>query len=365
MIFNNFTPFSPLHFESRDEKQNDFGVVVLRGTFHLESGRRLRMVQQQEPILFKDQYYGDPQTSSLQFESCMPPFKPNTDVLVNANAYSPSGFPEPYWDVSLKFGPLQKCLTVTGPRTWQRQQGGFLLSAISPVDSVAVCYENAFGGCYTDEGGKRHAWPENPVGKGFVDRRNREPVPAPQVFADRAAAGSLAYGRSCQTAGLGAVAPHWAPRNKHVGTYNEMWKRTRFPDLPADFDFRFYNSGSTGMTLDGFANGDEQVELVNLTPERTTTFQLPNIQLGCLMRFESGEILPGPVLLDTVHIDTFSQRVFLTWRTVYPVTVPMRALEIRAREANDDAVVQEQKVVRPVSPNLEDDDIYYPDFGTT
>ena len=358
MLFRNFTPFSPLYFESRDEKQNDFGVVVLRGTFKIEDGKPLRMQQDQEPILFKDEYFGDPQESSLKFDTSMAPFKPKTDILVNANAYSPSWKPEKYWDVLVRFGSRAKQLTVTGARQWNRQMGGYDLSRITPADSVPLRYELAFGGSYSDEHGERQFWPENPVGRGIYDRNNPQPViAAPQIFADQQAAGLLTLGKACITEGFGAIAPHWAPRSERVGTYNEMWKRTRFPDLPADFDFRFYNSASRGFTLDGFAKGDEAVELINLTPSRKTTFQLPNYQLGSLMRFETGELLPGPVLLDTVHIDTFDERVYLTWRTVYPIGVPLRALEIRAKDVS--GTISKQ-TTQPSA--FDDDDIYYPEY---
>ena len=358
MLFRNFTPFSPLYFESRDENQNDFGVVVLRGTFKIENGAPLRMEQEQEPILYADEYYGDPQGSSLKFDTCMAPFKPKTDILVNANAYSPSWKPEKHWDVSFRFGDRYKQLTVTGPREWNRKMGIYSLSSIKPTDTVPLRYELAFGGCYNDKNDQRKAWPENPVGRGFFDRDTPQPViEAPQIFTDREDVTTLTLGKACVTAGLGPVAPHWAPRSEKVGTYNEMWKRTRFPDLPADFDFHFYNSASRGLTLDGFANGDETIELVNLTPERRTTFQLPNYQLGSLMRFESGELLPGPVLLDTVHIDTFAERVYLTWRTVYPVGVPLRALEIRAKDVSA-SVSGKNTQLTP----FDDDDIYYPEY---
>ena len=175
MLFRNFTPFKPLCFESRDEKQNDFGVVVLRGTFDIHKGKQLRISQAQEPILFKDEYYGDPQESSIQFDSCMAPFKPKTDVLVNANAYSPSWRSEKEWSVSFRFGNYKKQLTVTGKRQWSRKMGMFELTRITPVDEVPLRYEHAYGGCYLDEYGVRQVWPQNPVGCGFADPKNQDP----------------------------------------------------------------------------------------------------------------------------------------------------------------------------------------------
>jgi len=112
-----------------------------------------------------------------------------------------------------------------------------------------------------------------------------------------------------------------------------MWRRTRFPDLPDDFDFGFYNSAPAGLTVPGFAQGNEVVELKNLTPAGQLVFGLPGFQLASVLRFHNGAVLPAPVLLDTVHIDLIQLRVHLVWRTVYPVKAGLRALEIRARDA--------------------------------
>ena len=67
MLFRNYTPFTPLHFESRDEKQNDFGVVVLRGTFQIENGQTLTMVQEQNRFCSRTNTTATlkPQVSSL------------------------------------------------------------------------------------------------------------------------------------------------------------------------------------------------------------------------------------------------------------------------------------------------------------
>lgn len=332
MLFRNFTPFPPLCFESRDENQNDFGVVVLRGSFKIESGKRLRLNQQQDPIVFVDEFYGDPQKSSLKTQASLIPFKPSTDVFVTANAYSPSFRAEPAWKAGIRFGEISKNLFVTGPRMWESRLGRMTITNPQPVVEVPVLYESAFGGCYQDKDGNRVAWPENPVGRGFIDKSKREPVLAPQIFATEQDARNLSYGTPCTTAGLGPVAPHWTPRSNHVGTYNEMWKRTRFPDLPSDFNFAFYSSASEGLTLPAFAKGTEKVELTNLTVERKTVFALPGFQLASLLRFESGAVIPSPVMLDTIDIDAIKMKVHLTWRTVYPVNAGLRALEIRAKD---------------------------------
>ena len=49
MLFRNFTPFPPLQFESRDEKKQDFGVIVLRGTFSIRDGQPLLPIPIRHP----------------------------------------------------------------------------------------------------------------------------------------------------------------------------------------------------------------------------------------------------------------------------------------------------------------------------
>lgn len=333
MQLRNYTPFPPLVFESRDEHQRDFGVLILRGTCKLENKKTLVLEQEQEPLLFKDEYYDEPHTSSLRFESSLAPYKPKTDVIINASAYSPSGQPQKIWAAGVQFGDVKKVVTVTGERSWEKRDGSWSPTPVKPVDVVPLTYELAYGGAYAKDG-VSHKHDENPVGRGFVDLSLEKPVPIPQIYNSRADAQKIKFGESVEVAGLGAVAPHWAPRSSWVGTYNEMWKKTRFPDLPSDFDFRFYNTASNGLTLDSIATGDEVVELVNLSEEHALKFQLPAIALGTLMRFESGELLPGPVLLDTVTIDVEERKVYLTWRAVYPANDAIRVLEVRATEMN-------------------------------
>ena len=333
MIFRNYTPFPPLHFESRDENQRDFGVLVLRGTFAFQNGSVLRLLDEQHPIIYYDEYYGDPHATSLKLESCLAPFKPATDFVLTANAHSPSGRSERQWNVTARIGNTSKTLTVTGRRTWQRRFGSLSLSEIEPVSELPIRYEAAYGGGYENGVGERETWPENPVGRGYCGRKSHEGVVAPQIFASENDVQLLSHSRPVATAGFGPVAPHWAPRRDRVGTYNEMWKRSRFPDLPADFDFSYHNTASTDFVLEPFATGTETIELTNLTPERRTTFALPGFQLASIMRFESGEILPGPVMLDTIHVDATTYLVYLTWRTVYPVSPPLRVLEVRVKDS--------------------------------
>lgn len=335
MLFRNYTPFPPLQFESRDEKRNDFGVIVLRGTFKIENGRRLRLVQEQAPLIMADEYFGEPGKSSLKFESNIAPYKPKTDVLVQANAHAPSGRPMTKWNVGVEVAGIKKGLTVTGPREWNSAGA---LSPIKEARSVPIRYELAYGGQY-QKGTEPVLHDDNPVGRGFVERSVKS-TQAPQIFP--LGSTDISLGGPIPVAGLGPVAPSWTPRRDKAGTFNLIWEKTRWPDLPEDFSFEFYNTGSDGLTLPGFAKGDERIKLTNLSTEGEVVFGLPNFQLATLLRFEDGRVLPGPIHLDTIHIDMLERRVYLNWRGVFPVNVPLRVLEVRMN-APKDVIYQPEK----------------------
>ena len=333
MLFRNYTPFPPLQFESRDEKQNDFGVIVLRGTFKIEHGRRLRLVQQQEPLVMADEYFGEPGKSSLRYESSIAPYKPKTDVLVTADAWAPGGKPTESWTAAVQFGDVRKEILVTGPRRWKKRMTGWSATPIEPATRVPVRYEYAYGGSYGSEDGPQMC-DENYVGTGFADPKSTDDIACPQILPTGHNM-NLAFGKPLPVDGLGPVAPAWTPRREKAGTFNVIWEKTRWPDLPEDFTFDFYNTASSGLALPGFATGTEEVTLTNLTQSGTLNFQLPHFELATLLRFEDGRVMPGPIHLDTVHIDLLANRVFLTWRGVLPVNVPLRVLEVRMRAPQD------------------------------
>lgn len=327
MELRNLSPFMPMSFESRDEYRNDFGVVAAKGTFDLVDGRRLAIAQEQDEFVLADKYFGDARSTSIEQANELAPFKPRTDVLVTANACSDGGVPRQHWNVGLSIGNKKKAFTVTGPRHWVKKMGATVATDIEPVSKVAIRYENAFGGT-SQNGAKQVAFEANPVGTGFGQVKS-DRVRIPQILPLGKI--DINYGEQVEPVGLGPVAPHWQPRSQRVGTCDLIWRKTRFPDLPEDFNFEFYNSASTGMTLDGYANGIEKIQLQNLSEEGVLTFGLPGIDLASLMRYRSGEMVPGPMPLDTIHIDCLNRKVHLIWRGVFPTHIPLRVLEIRAK----------------------------------
>lgn len=75
----------------------------------------------------------------------------------------------------------------------------------------------------------------------------------------------------------------WPCRMKNMGTYDARWLKTRWPGLPDDADWRFFNEAQPQQRLPDGLRGDEEILLAGFfddAPERR--FRLP----GARLRFE-------------------------------------------------------------------------------
>lgn len=331
MIFRNYTPFPQLIFESRDEQRRDFGVLVLRGTFEIIPGKPLKPIPKQEPIVMADQYHGEPGKSSLRMENNLAPYKPKSDIHLDAVAHAPGGQPRAAWRVAVEVGKLKKELAVTGPRFWTKSALGWSLSHPLAVPQVPIRYEAAYGGTW-QLGKEIGVFPHNSVGAGFVNKKaldESKPVPAPTILPMEMPTPEM--NKDIKVEGLGPISPPWQPRLQYAGTFDAVWERTRWPDLPENFKFDFYNSAHPDLIYPGFLQGNESVRVINLTPAGELAFTLPDYLLAMLYRFEDGQLAPAPMQLDTVHLDLPTMRAHLVWRGLYPLGKPMRVLEARMR----------------------------------
>ncbi len=186
MQFSNYTPFSPLVFSSEDVDRRLHHVIVLRGTFAIEPDRPLRPLVEQEPVVLTDRYRGEIGRSSLVLESDLAPFKPRTDITIEATAYAPGGRPQPSWLVRAQVGRLERILRVTGPRRFRHGSEGWLLDEPEPCLGVPLTYELAFGGAQRVDD-VEHVDERNPVGRGWIARRVRPRAGRAPRTADRGA----------------------------------------------------------------------------------------------------------------------------------------------------------------------------------
>jgi hypothetical protein len=191
----------------------------------------------------------------------------------------------------------------------------------------------AFGGAHIIDG-ERVAEERNPLGTGFLPEgvATDRPIPAPQVLAPDEP--EHRPGERYVPQGVSPLGRDTAFRLDHAGTYDEAWRRERFPRLPDDFDYRFYNSAHPDLVIEGFLRGDEHIELVNLTPTGTLRAALPGVRLEAIVHRVDGPVAKVPLRLDTLHLDVASpasaeHRAKLTFRACVPMATGLSRIYVR------------------------------------
>jgi hypothetical protein len=313
----NKTPFVPAMFVFPDQDGIDTLYVAVKATFTTADGAA-RVAEEQRPITFADEYFGEPGQSSVKYGGEAHLLKPATDVVVVGTAHAPGGKPAPSFGLSLSVGRLRKVLRVFGDRVWKRGLFTTSPSSPEPTATVPLVWERAYGGRQDLGGGRFACEPRNPVGRGFLGKRSARDLagtPVPNVE-DPSRPLRSARDRP-PPAGVGFVAPSWQPRLAFAGTYDEAWQESRAPYLPEDFDPRFFQMAPPDQIYPGFLKGGELVELVNLSPRGVDRFALP----GCALEAEvhvAGAVERPPLSMETVLLEPDEGRFTLLWRGAVP-----------------------------------------------
>lgn len=323
---DNSTPFRVATAIVRDKDGAENLVVVVKGTFSiLDSGSCQIAAEQVEPVRVA-QYNGDPTASSLICDEDFVPTKPTTDILLLGHAYAPQGSQTREIDVGLRVGPIEKLLHVFGDRVWQSGVLRLSPSEPEPFDRLPLVYERAYGGPRLLQSAPAGKWERrNPVGVGFAGASNAKAGDLLPNIVDQ--------GGSTAPAGFGPIARHWAPRIDFAGTYDDRWRKTRFPLLPADCDDRFHQSAPADQQPPSYLQGGEPVALVNLTPLGLLRFELPRVWLVFHTRIGS-EVRVHHAKLHTVLIEPDVLRVVMTWHTIlrcHGRTHKIQRLHVRQR----------------------------------
>ncbi len=326
MRVQNVTPFPHLVFQAQDARDREFWVLVLRGTFRIVPGRPLEPADEQHPIVKKDVFRGEPNFSSVVMESDVVAFKPKSDVLINAVAHAPGGRPASTWLVRARVGQVQKSLRVTGPRRWTKKRGSFQLEPPEQCTEVPIIYEHAFGGTFAT-GDRRDYCDQNPIGVGFVPAGKTpdgDEFPAPRIESPDQPIEEL--GKDYQPQGLGPMTRSWQPRLGKAGKFDNAWHEKRWPKLPEEFDFAFFNAAHPDLIYPRFLRGNEDVELENLTADGDLRFQLPGIAAAAFAVVGKGSPCAAPALLDTLLIDVPARRAHITWRATFPAEISIEQI---------------------------------------
>lgn len=314
----NNTPFAAERAFVRDKNGAEVWLVAVKGTYEIKPDGATALAEKQVEVCMAPEYFGEPDKSSLKYESDLVHIKLNTDIILHGHAYAPSGRSATSVDVMMKVGKFSKTLRVFGDRYWQNGLIGLKITEPQPFVKMPIIYERAFGGVDQKSADpKKHGWERrNPLGTGFtVASEHLVAQRLPNVEYPNELISS--WKQRPHPAGFGPIARDWSPRVELAGTYNKKWEKERLPLLPVDFDERFYQCAPEDQQMPGYLKGGEPVELHHLSPRGLLRFMLPRVWLTFNTSL-GGEIVEHRAKLHTVILEPDFPRVILVWHTSLP-----------------------------------------------
>lgn len=320
MLARNDTPFAAMGFAQLHRDGGLMACLAVRASYILGADGTLDLLGKQE-IVLADEHEGDPHRTPMIRVGDLIPFKPVADVTVVGSAHAPESRPAKIWTVALSVGGHSAALRVHGPRHWvpglTLLKPTWKLGEAEPAETVALDYGLAAGGRHLgDPGGEADR--RNPIGPGIAHIEHTRPgraFSAPQI--DTAAAPVAGPYDAPEPQGFGPIPPWWVQRQRHAGTYDAAWKAERHPRLPADFDYRFYQTAHPSLILPGYLRGDEAVRVEGCRPGgKPLAFTLPGLVPVADHAWDDERAVRSRLNLDGLHLDLRgdSPRLDLTWR---------------------------------------------------
>ncbi|WP_434388719.1 DUF2169 family type VI secretion system accessory protein [Melittangium boletus] len=293
-------------------------LLVVKATYAIGDAG-LEFAENQLPVNWGGKPWGKPGESSDRYEPEGALIKPATDVALIGHAYAPhKGATEVL--VALQVGSLKKVVRVVGERTWFKSLGRVAATKPLPFEKLPLTWERAFGGWDRTDADKPIFEPRNPVGTGFraSPRHFEEGLKLPNL--EDPVEPLREFGQKVTPVGFGFTSPHWQPRAKYAGTYDEVWSKTRRPLLPRDFNPRFFNAAAPGLVAPSYLRGDEPVVIAGASPKGRLAFALPGQSTPTItVRLAGDEDVIPPLRLDTVILDLDAKQVLLLWRGRVPL----------------------------------------------
>ena len=316
----NETPFAYAPFMGKVIYPKDTLTLIVKGTFRLKPDAPCELLpddEQRPPT--GDQHYDDDPHSSCRYETDFVHFKPKADVCVVGHCHVPGGVARPACQVGLRTGPIVKSLMVFGKRQWKRSKiGTRSMSDPEPFKTMELRYENSFGG---------PGYSHNPVGKG-IRAKNAKPdgagheVPNIKVLEGE----QLRTMAAGAPAGFGPLGRNWSQRMALAGTYGKKWQSERWPWLPEDFNWGYFNAAPPDQQVKGYLKGNEVLFIENMHPEHSRfNTSLPGVRVRCfLLEKNSGgeRFREVRTHLDTLWVDTDAEILILVWRGLATVDSP-------------------------------------------
>ncbi|MCC6524498.1 MAG: DUF2169 domain-containing protein [Polyangiaceae bacterium] len=241
----NRSPFPATSFAAELEPGRAREIVVVKGSFALEPGAAATLAPVQD-ALCGDERWDGAEGASLRYASDHAPFKPEADVLAVGYAYPPPG--ANVARVALEVGSIDKVVVATGDRHWVSVAQP---SDPAPFERMPLRHERAFGGPSSGD---------NPVGvgAGAVKGTALPNLERPEALLRRA-------GEAPRPACFAPLAPEWPARAPRSGTFDAAWQKTRWPQLPRDFDWTHFQAAPVDQRC-AYLEGGESYRITSVLP---------------------------------------------------------------------------------------------------
>ena len=278
-----------------------YGSFIVKGTFRLAPDAPLEWADEPD-FVGGDLHEEDDPTKPLRYPSDFALFKPRADLIVVGTARAPEGTRAAVLRTGFSVGAFSKTFDAR--------------SESAPFSELALA----------------HHWVANPPPL----PKPRAELPAPTL------------------AGFGPIPADWPERHALIGTYDDVYVKQRWPWLPEDFDYGYFNAAPRDQQLEGYLRGDEDIVLQHLDASHPTLrTKLPGLRVRCLVQFRGTDGIlrysEPQMRLDTLWIDADASKLVLVWRGLAAVRTP------KMREVHSVVVVTEplESVPRPAAECLE------------
>lgn len=260
MEVKNNTPFEFIGLPNYDKDGREVFTNIVKATYSLATNNSLKIAEEQVPVTMADEFWGDPGASPVKYESELAVYKPSTDLILLGYACNYIGKKIKSIDVSFGAGPVKNTATVKSEEA---------------LEQIPLYFMDNFL--------EKKGWFESSVnGNGF-----------------------------------GFYPKQYKPRVQYAGTYDDRWRKERFPFLPEDFDYRFFQAAYPQLITKSYLKGNEIIFAENVSVYGSILFNLPGISISVETIFEQKSI-KEKVNLDTVILEPSNKRLILVWRQMIP-----------------------------------------------
>ena len=306
----------------KSQREGLSAVFFLKGVFRLMPDSVPVPWEEGPGFCSGDLMIDDDPSLGLGYASDFVPFKPVADFSAIGTAYPPKRA-EAHFPVRMRVGDREQELKAFGPWKWQSAGMGMTEKPgpSGPPVPVPITYANAWGGLN---------YPLNPLGCGREGERthllefpdayitNRQFMSGPAVLAP--------------------MPPDSPLRQSKLGSYGKEWLEKRWPWLPADFDYSYFNAAHPKRWMEGYLRGDESLRFENMHPQHPVyESRLPGLRARCFVTQTTNwkvglkpeeaqtSFHEVPMVLDTVWVDMEQEKLVLIWRG----SIPVRSLKFR------------------------------------